>query len=65
VTQFVANVGLLLAALALTLANYWYTFGLWPRSWKSFVLCGVAGIILMAIREKVWKEQHSKTDCAK
>lgn len=34
------------ASFAVALANYWYTFGLWPISWMSFWLCWLASLLL-------------------
>lgn len=56
-TKFLANVCLIVAGLALTLGNYWYTFGLWPRSWWSFTLFGLGAIALLALREAVEKDK--------
>ena len=47
--KFLANLFLLVVGLSLMLANYWYTFGLWPKSWVSFFACGIAGCILMVL----------------
>jgi hypothetical protein len=56
-TKFVAQLALLVAGLALTLGNYWYTFGLWPRSWVSFVGFGIGAFVLFVLRELVEKDQ--------
>lgn len=55
-TAFLANVAIIIASLALMLGNYWYTFGLWPRSWWAFFGFGMSMIVLMLIREAVQKE---------
>jgi 4-hydroxybenzoate polyprenyltransferase len=57
-TKFLAQVLLIVITLAVTLGNYWYTFGLWPKSWWSFVGFGFAMILLLLIRETVDKEDE-------
>lgn len=40
----------LLAALCITtLANYWFTFGLWPKSWLAFFGFAALTIVLHAL----------------
>ena len=55
-TKFLANTGLLIASFAISLAQYWYTFGLWPKSWTSFVLCATGTIMVLGLREVVERE---------
>lgn len=57
-TKFIAQVGLLAAALALTLGNYWYTFALWPKSWWSFSGFWFGAIILLILRTAIDKESE-------
>lgn len=45
-TRVIALVALSVIAIALTFGNYWWTFGLWPKSWTSFVLFAVANTIV-------------------
>ena len=47
--KFLAALFLLVAGIALQLANFWYTFGIWPKSWWSFVLCALGSVLLMAL----------------
>lgn len=49
-SKLLANLFLLCAALATSLGNYWYTYGLWPQSWESFVGFGLLGIVLLLVR---------------
>ena len=37
-TKAVALFGLTAVSFAATLGNFWFTFGLWPKSWSSFAL---------------------------
>lgn len=34
--KFVALILLTGASIAVTFGNYWFTFGIWPRSWFAF-----------------------------
>lgn len=34
-------------------ANYWYTFGIWPKSWLSFILCAMASMTLTGLAQAV------------
>ena len=36
--KFLAKLFILTGLFACSLGNYWFTFGLWPISWKSFAL---------------------------
>lgn len=44
--QAIALVSLIVISFGVTLGNYWYTFGLWPKSWTSFVLFAIAQLIV-------------------
>lgn len=55
-TKLLAYVALITASFALTLVNYWYTFGLWPQSWTSFVGCWFGMTILVIVQDRVMKE---------
>ena len=56
-TKFVARIALMGCALAVMLGNYWYTFGLWPRSWWAFIGFGLAAIVVREIYAVVEKEK--------
>lgn len=55
-TKFIADTALLAASMALMLAQYWFTFGLWPKSWWSFALCSIGMLIVVVIRHFIEKE---------
>lgn len=68
VARFIARMGITAATLALFLgtafsvsavltANYWYTFGLWPKSWWSFFGYGFASLVLMVLGIMVSMEE--------
>jgi hypothetical protein len=46
--RLIANLAITAALFACQLANYWYTFGLWPRSWLAFFGFGALVIVLQA-----------------
>ena len=58
-SKFLARVFLSVAGLAVVLGNYWFTYGLWPKSWTSFTLFGVASIVLIALNVAIDKEQEA------
>jgi hypothetical protein len=45
-SRTIATVSLLVIAIALMLAQYWYSFGLWPRSWAAFISISACQILL-------------------
>jgi hypothetical protein len=57
VTQFIALLALIVIAVGLQFANYWYTFGLWPTSWTSFVVCGLASMVVSGLISAVIKDK--------
>jgi hypothetical protein len=54
-SRAIATIALLVIAIALMMANYWYSFGLWPRSWTAFIsisLCQIiVQLLLTAVKE--------------
>jgi hypothetical protein len=55
-TKFLANLALLAAAFFVTLGNFWYTYGIWPKSWGAFVAFFILSITLLLLRQAVEKE---------
>jgi len=53
--QTIALLALLIIAIGITLGNYWFTYGLWPQSWTSFVLFAIAGLIVSSAIQHVMK----------
>lgn len=37
-TKAIAIFSLVVIQIGCTLGNYWFTFGLWPRSWSWFMV---------------------------
>ena len=54
--KFLALSFLICAGIGVSLGNYWFTYGLWPKSWVSFVGWGLAGILLFGARLTLDKE---------
>jgi hypothetical protein len=55
-TQFIALVALIVLGMMSTLGNFWFTYGIWPRSWGSFALFGVINLIISMAISGVLKE---------
>jgi len=51
----VALVALMVISVGLSLGNYWWTFGLWPRSWGSFLGFALAFLIVHTLLDLVRK----------
>jgi hypothetical protein len=52
----VARLGLFAGQIAVSLAQYWFVFGLWPKSWTAFALCSGAGIVMLILHLAVTAE---------
>jgi hypothetical protein len=52
----VAVIVLMVAAGCVALGNYWYTFGLWPRSWVAFFGFLVLQIIVRETFDAIRKD---------
>jgi hypothetical protein len=53
----VAILALVVIAFGLSLGNYWWTFGLWPKSWGSFLGFACASLIVHGLIEVVRKSK--------
>jgi hypothetical protein len=40
------------------LGNFWFTYGIWPRSWMAFVFFGLANITINLVMKTVLKENE-------
>lgn len=54
-TQFIAISCLVALSVLCTLGNFWFTYGVWPRSWLAFVLFSLIGLLLMLMMQAVTK----------
>jgi hypothetical protein len=59
VSRFLAQVWLASMALLIMVGNMYYTYGLWPRSWRSFFLFGGLTLVLIAIRIAIENEEKN------
>ena len=56
-TKTIALFALRTIAIGLMLGNYWFTFGLWPKSWTAFVLFAVASLLVSSGIQAVMKDE--------
>lgn len=54
--KFLANVFVMACAGLLALGNFWYTYGVWPRSWGAFVLFQVLSVVMIVCKLALDKE---------
>lgn len=40
---------LIVMSVLTTLGNYWFTFGIWPRSWSWFIFFALCQLIITAL----------------
>ena len=48
--RLLASAFLMVAGIGVQLGQYWYTFGLWPRSWGAFGFFTTLTILLVVLR---------------
>ncbi len=51
--QLLTTLLLIVLQFIVSLANYWYTFGLWPRSWGFFIFFALCQLILISLMTAV------------
>jgi uncharacterized SAM-binding protein YcdF (DUF218 family) len=51
----IAIVTLLILSFITSLGNYWFVFGIWPRSWTLFVVFCVFHLIISGLIQVVGK----------
>lgn len=56
-TKLIAVLSLSAISIGLTFGNYWFTFGLWPKSWISFVLFAVGFMIISSAITAVTRDE--------
>jgi hypothetical protein len=57
-SKVVALIALIVAAVFLTLGNFWFTYGIWPKSWWSFFVFALASTVLSQMLTAVLKEDR-------
>jgi hypothetical protein len=55
-TKFVAIIGMALLMIFNTLGNFYFTYGIWPKSWFSFGFFFITGLILLFVFDEIHKE---------
>lgn len=55
VSKVIAACALLTLMTLNALANFWYTYGIWPRSWLAFVSFWACGVVLSGLLTYVTK----------
>ncbi len=56
--KFLALVLLLTLITLTTLGNFWFTYGIWPRSWISFFGFFIIGVILYGLMDIARKSEN-------
>lgn len=57
-TKFIAVLMLTVVSVFCSLGNYWFTFGLWPRSWGAFFLFWVLSYSLLLMTQLVFRDKQ-------
>lgn len=56
-TKFIALVAITSLLALSQLGNFWFTYGVWPKSWMSFAVFYFTGLILGVALQAVLKEE--------
>lgn len=59
-SDLIALVALLTLSILTGLGNWWYTFGIWPRSWTAFIVCALVQTVLSGLMSFVMKNGGRK-----
>ena len=59
-TKFIAIACLMVLLTLNTLGNYWFTYGIWPRSWSALVLFTFTSVLLSMSVKYVAEDGHDK-----
>lgn len=55
--KVVATLALMVISFGVTLGNYWYVFGIWPRSWVLYVVFCTLQIFMYGLLTAVGKSK--------
>ena len=55
-SKLIALFAVITAMTFCTLGNFWYVYGIWPRSWTMFVLFWFEGFFLGGVTSTILKE---------
>lgn len=56
-SRIIALLSLSMLAILAGLGNFWFTCGIWPKSWWSFVVFGLVSVVLAQLLTSVIKEE--------
>ncbi len=54
--KLVALFAVLALSFMIQLGNFWFTYGIWPRSWGAFAFFTIASIINYSMLTRITKE---------
>lgn len=55
-SKAVALIAVIVAMTLNTVGNFYFTYGIWPQSWFSFVFFFVFGLVLFFVMDAIRKE---------
>jgi hypothetical protein len=55
-TRFIAMLALIALLVLNMLGNFWFTYGIWPRSWSAFIFFALCSVTLGAMLTSVTHE---------
>lgn len=56
--KIIALLALIALSLLATLGNYWFTYGIWPRSWWYFAFFALTSTALSGAVSAVLKDEN-------
>lgn len=58
--KFLAGLFLVSTGFAINLGNFWFTYGIWPHSWPSFVTFWILGLVNYMLLGKLAERNKGK-----
>lgn len=55
-SKLIAALALIASSFCIMLGNFWFTYGVWPRSWTAFVFFAVAQMVNYLLLQAIGKE---------
>lgn len=60
--RLLVNLGIALLVVVIHLGNFWFTYGIWPRSWVSFAVFASLSLIMIVLSTMAnWKKTAGST----
>lgn len=56
-TKIIASLALLTASFAVGLGNFWFTYGIWPKSWTSYAVFWVLSVAVTGLLAAIGKAE--------